>query len=348
MSRPDKPSALGDELIGLAQGYLKGDGSTPVLGTFARLPGVRIFTQQPDQWRRIELTNALITTLRAMQDPVRDIDLVQQAVNAVGTTAIAEKRTSPRLAAFLAQCNAVIERVHKYEYAGASTDIVPRDDTKPAPPPAPKIPVPVASPAAVSSAVASRPLPPSPKGEVEGKNSLKSTTRVAVAKPVVVTDEMFTPAGVAAYQAKNLYDRLGVSATATHRELRAAFLLLATQLSADKNPTKSKEHADALFGSLCEAYQTLNQPMSRLTYDASLAKRDTEDSYVPHRPASPATPLDPEQFNDFGPRIKQAVTNLVPKTQPGRLLAGVGLFAAVAAVIVAGRSSGAKPSSFRP
>ncbi|MDF1759232.1 MAG: J domain-containing protein [Coxiellaceae bacterium] len=348
MSRPDKPSALCDELVALAEGYLKGDGSTPVLGTLARLPGVRIFTQQPDQWRRIQLTNALITTLRALQDPVRDIDLVQRAVNVVGTTAIAEKRTSPRLAAFLAQCNAVIERVHKNEYAGASTDIVPRDDTKPAPPPAPKLPTPAPSPKAVSSPVASRPLPPSPNGAVAGKDSPESITRVAVAKPVVVTDEMFTPEGVAAYQAKNLYDRLGVSATATHRELRAAFLRLEKQLSADKNPTRPKEQADTLFGSLCEAYQTLKNPMSRLAYDTALAKRDTEDSYVPHTPASPAAPLDPEQFNDFGPRIKQAVTNLVPKTQQGRLLAGVGLFAAVAAVIVAGRSSGAKPSSFRP
>lgn len=348
MSRPGASSALRDELLKLAQGYLDGDGAMFVIGRVARWRGVRYFTQDANQLGRIALTDTFMKTLRAIENPEGELFKVQHAVDEVRRSAIEKESNKDRLKRiyeFIARCNAAIERVQAAVYKDASTAIVARDDTVAAPDPLPIIPpLPPSAPASAASSPAV-----SPRGEEGSKDSPKPATRIGGAKPVVVTDEMFTTEGVAAYQAKTLYERLGVSSTATQKELRVAFIRLEKQLSAEKNPTMPKVHADALFGSLCEAYQKLKNPMSRLVYDNNLAKRVTEESYASYRPSSPAEPLDPEQFKDFGPRIKKAVAALVPETTTGRMLAGSGLFAVVAvtAAVVFGRSSGAK-ASFRP
>jgi curved DNA-binding protein CbpA len=74
-------------------------------------------------------------------------------------------------------------------------------------------------------------------------------------------------------QSANLYELLGVNATATREEIRAAFRKLAKQFHPDKNP-----HSEAAekFRQVKEAYEVLMDPVRRKKYDA---KRNYTSSY---------------------------------------------------------------------
>lgn len=65
--------------------------------------------------------------------------------------------------------------------------------------------------------------------------------------------------------AKNYYDILGVSRTATDKEIRSAYRKLARQYHPDVNP--GDETAEAKFKEINEAYHVLSDPESRKKYD---------------------------------------------------------------------------------
>ncbi|KAJ3372284.1 hypothetical protein GGF31_002142 [Allomyces arbusculus] len=86
----------------------------------------------------------------------------------------------------------------------------------------------------------------------------------------------------------NYYEVLGVSPTASHDEIRRAYL----QKSRDCHPDKHHDHADvatAAFQTLTTAYSTLRQPHSRALYDASLR----------HRRTSPEPPVSPTHLTEL-------------------------------------------------
>ncbi|MDF1796842.1 MAG: DnaJ domain-containing protein [Coxiellaceae bacterium] len=342
MSRSDMPSALRDELIALAEGYLKGDGATPFFGTVARLPGVSYLTQRRDQWRRIELTNNFIATLRALGNPERDLFKVQNAINLVVDTATVEKRISPRLTAFIACCNAAVMRVQVEQAKREAVEptLVVRARDIPLPPsraPSPALSV-------------SLPADPPPSGAEKSKrdaarDAVRDAARFALAKlkpdtvkPVVVDAAMFTSSGVADYKALNMYQRLGVPRNPSHKELHKAFQTLGNQITADKNKAWGPQYADAVFRDLLDAYRTLREPELRVQYDYSLAVGDTARAYAPVK-----TALDPEEFSSFGTQIQKAVQALVPKSTTGQLLATFGIGAAVAVAVVMGNRGGTAP-----
>ncbi|EKX44754.1 hypothetical protein GUITHDRAFT_59821, partial [Guillardia theta CCMP2712] len=64
---------------------------------------------------------------------------------------------------------------------------------------------------------------------------------------------------------KSLYDILGVSRTATDKELKVAYYKLARDSHPDKHPEDAE--ADAKFKRISEAYQILSDPRKRQIYD---------------------------------------------------------------------------------
>lgn len=69
--------------------------------------------------------------------------------------------------------------------------------------------------------------------------------------------------------AKNFYETLGVSKTATDEELKSAFRKLARQYHPDLHP--GDETAANKFKEVNEAYETLSDPQKRAEYDAAQA-----------------------------------------------------------------------------
>src|SRR5579864_4407905 len=67
-------------------------------------------------------------------------------------------------------------------------------------------------------------------------------------------------------QYKDYYKTLGVSKSASTKEIKAAYRKLARQWHPDVNPTKKKE-AEEKFKEISEAYEVLSDPEKRKTYD---------------------------------------------------------------------------------
>ncbi|MDQ6766869.1 MAG: J domain-containing protein [Candidatus Eremiobacteraeota bacterium] len=68
-------------------------------------------------------------------------------------------------------------------------------------------------------------------------------------------------------QYKDYYKTLGVSKSASTKEIKAAYRKLARQWHPDVNPTKKKE-AEEKFKEIAEAYEVLSDPEKRKTYDS--------------------------------------------------------------------------------
>ncbi|HEV2038394.1 MAG TPA: DnaJ C-terminal domain-containing protein [Candidatus Eremiobacteraceae bacterium] len=68
-------------------------------------------------------------------------------------------------------------------------------------------------------------------------------------------------------QYKDYYKTLGVSKSASTKEVKAAYRKLARQWHPDVNPTKKKE-AEEKFKEIAEAYEVLSDPEKRKTYDS--------------------------------------------------------------------------------
>ncbi|MDF1655568.1 MAG: J domain-containing protein [Coxiellaceae bacterium] len=349
MSRPDESSALRDELLRLAQGYLDGDGATPFFGRLARLPGVRNVFQTDGADERIAITKTFMKTLREMRDPEHNLSQVQAAV-AVIIQAITDGKViaSPRLNDVIKAYNAVIAKVQKEVHRDASKALeVRRLDAAQPPimqvPPLP--PTPHVAPRVVASEVAALSFP-SAKGRVDVESKVDDVREEAAAvKPVIVTRPMFSDSGVAQYAALDYYQQLGVGQEASADDIRKAYYQLARQLNPDKNPPAYNDHATKLFTTLCCAYENLSDAGKRLAYDAQLTERD----FVPYqRPEVKKYVPDPSVFDRFGPEIKKAVNAITPKTTTSRLLTAFGITAAVAAAVIVGRSGSSVPPRMGP
>ncbi|MDE5563488.1 MAG: molecular chaperone DnaJ [Clostridiales bacterium] len=77
--------------------------------------------------------------------------------------------------------------------------------------------------------------------------------------------------------AKNYYETLGVSKTATDEELKSAFRKLARQYHPDLHP--GDEAAANKFKEVNEAYETLSDPQKRAEYDAAQAGGGSNGSF---------------------------------------------------------------------
>jgi DnaJ domain len=77
---------------------------------------------------------------------------------------------------------------------------------------------------------------------------------------------------------KNYYEILGLSATATDREIKYVFRKLAIAYHPDKN---SAPEAEAVFKEVNEAYEILGDPVKRYYYDQSLFNPGTSISQEP-------------------------------------------------------------------
>ena len=64
---------------------------------------------------------------------------------------------------------------------------------------------------------------------------------------------------------RDYYEVLGVSKSATTEELKKAFKRLAIKYHPDKNP--GNKEAEDKFKEAAEAYEVLNDPQKRTTYD---------------------------------------------------------------------------------
>lgn len=70
------------------------------------------------------------------------------------------------------------------------------------------------------------------------------------------------------YRMKNYYEILGLSVTATDREIKYVFRRLAVTYHPDKNPTPESE---AIFKEVNEAYEVLSDPVKRSHYNQLLS-----------------------------------------------------------------------------
>ena len=89
----------------------------------------------------------------------------------------------------------------------------------------------------------------------------------------------------------NYYQVLGVQQTASHTEIKKAFRRLAVMYHPDKNPDPQAEN---IFKTINEAYDVLNDPVSRRNYDLAIqgvsieigepARSHRDPAYRPRRP----------------------------------------------------------------
>ena len=86
--------------------------------------------------------------------------------------------------------------------------------------------------------------------------------------------------------AKNHYQVLGVSNSATSKEIRAAFIRLSKELHPDVNKLTPKE-SDVSFVDVNEAYSVLSNPTTRREYDLRQTQRPS--FHYPHQSAGPFT-----------------------------------------------------------
>jgi len=90
---------------------------------------------------------------------------------------------------------------------------------------------------------------------------------------------------------KNLYDLLGVSKTATPREIKAAYRMAARRLHPDVVPEEQRLEATKSFLEVQETYSILANPQTRAAYDLSLSMNSFQSAGFSNRgPVSYGTP----------------------------------------------------------
>jgi len=105
---------------------------------------------------------------------------------------------------------------------------------------------------------------------------------------------------------KSPYDVLGVSKTATAKEIQSAYRKLARQYHPDVNP--NNKEAEERFKEIGQAYAILNDPEKRSEYDNGSIDATGEPIY--NRPMQDFWPGDPFGFiDDIGTRFHRNVRN---------------------------------------
>jgi len=90
---------------------------------------------------------------------------------------------------------------------------------------------------------------------------------------------------------KNLYDLLGVSKSATPREIKAAYRMAARRLHPDVVPEEQRLEATKSFLEVQETYSILTNPQTRAAYDLSLSMNSFQSGGFSNRgPVSYGTP----------------------------------------------------------
>jgi len=94
-------------------------------------------------------------------------------------------------------------------------------------------------------------------------------------------------------KAKNYYDLLSVSATASPDEIKKSYYSLAKKYHPDRyHQSKSgdlKNALDVIFSTLAQAYDTLKVPATRGSYDAKVFRLETPAGASPDKPAPAAS-----------------------------------------------------------
>lgn len=91
------------------------------------------------------------------------------------------------------------------------------------------------------------------------------------ARAYAATEENVRTRYVSGVVTKNLYDLLGVSKTASPREIKAAYRLAARRLHPDVVPEEQKLEATKAFLEIQETYSILADQQMRAAYDLSLS-----------------------------------------------------------------------------
>ncbi|CAJ1034437.1 putative DnaJ domain containing protein [Leishmania utingensis] len=99
-----------------------------------------------------------------------------------------------------------------------------------------------------------------------------------------------------------LYEVLGVSRTATQREIRQAYYRLAVLYHPDKNPEGSN-----VFKEVCFAHGILSDPEQRALYDSGTLRGELELKARAYDPSmDPGVELSPEDLRVFVDRVRQS------------------------------------------
>lgn len=95
---------------------------------------------------------------------------------------------------------------------------------------------------------------------------------VAGARAYAATEESARPRFASGGARKNLYELLGVSNTATPREIKAAYRMAARRLHPDVAPEEQRLEATKAFLEVQETYSILSNDQTRAAYDLSLSR----------------------------------------------------------------------------
>lgn len=107
---------------------------------------------------------------------------------------------------------------------------------------------------------------------------VKNRPAAAGANPMSMALNSMLKPKLAATGGSNLYEELGVSPTATEKEIKTAYYRLARDWHPDKNP--DDPDAEGRFKRISEAYQVLSDPRKRQIYDQLGAAGLEEDKAI--------------------------------------------------------------------
>jgi hypothetical protein len=111
----------------------------------------------------------------------------------------------------------------------------------------------------------------------------KCGSAVAGARAYAATEESARPRFASGGARKNLYELLGVSNTATPREIKAAYRMAARRLHPDVAPEEQRLEATKAFLEVQETYSILSNDQTRAAYDLSLSMHSFQSAGFSNR-----------------------------------------------------------------
>jgi tetratricopeptide (TPR) repeat protein len=194
-----------------------------------------------------------------------------------GIVEFGEKKEKPKAASRPVPVSAPTAPVPPAPAAAPPAAPPPPAAAPPSPPPAAPPPPPVAS-AAPAPAAPAAPTPAADSGSSRRKEILEAFESM---------------------KQKNHFELMGIERSATEAQVKEAYFRLAKRFHPDVHHGESlsdlRDHLEALFIKLGEAYETLKNPKSREAYEARLPRDQTGRALPgPPAPEPPPPPPDPE------------------------------------------------------